>query len=132
MKQPSPDALNRSFGYVMAGGFGALAVLRYAMTGRLTWWLGGLVVAFLVCALVVPGLLSPLRVAWMKLASVLGFINQRILLTIVFALLVTPTALLMTVLGKRPIALQADPSARSYWRKRRPEEFTASRLERQF
>lgn len=132
MKHPSPDRLNRSFGYVMAGGFGALAVLRYAIAGRLTWWLGGLAIAFLACALAAPGMLSPVRVAWMKVASVLGFINQRILLTIVFVLLIMPTALLMRALRKRPIALQADPSARSYWRKRRVEEFSAARMERQF
>ncbi|MDE3035721.1 MAG: hypothetical protein KGJ14_07080, partial [Nitrospirota bacterium] len=68
---------------------------------------------------------------WMKLASVLGFVNQRALLTILFGLLITPIALLLRLLGKRPIPLRAE-GINSYWRARRADEFTASRMERQF
>lgn len=131
MRQPSPDTLNRSFGLVMAGGLAALALLRYVLAGTVVWWLIGLGGAFCAVALAAPRLLTPLRVAWMKLASVLGFINQRILLTILFGLLITPIALLLRVLGKQPIRLHME-SVGSYWRTRRAEEFTASRMERQF
>lgn len=41
-----------------------------------------------------------IHVGWMLLAKVLGYINSRILLSIVFFLILTPIALLMRLLGK--------------------------------
>ncbi|MBM4132429.1 MAG: hypothetical protein FJ245_01550 [Nitrospira sp.] len=131
MRQPSPDKLNRSFGLVMAGGLAGLALLRYVLVGTVAWWLVGLSGAFCAAGLLAPRTLTPLRAGWMKLALLLGFINQRILLTILFGLLITPTALLLRLLGKQPIQLRAE-GADSYWRMRRADEFTASRMERQF
>jgi hypothetical protein len=68
----------------------------------------------------------------MRLAAVLGFVNSRILLTVVFALLITPVAVLLRVIGKRPIQLGAIPQSESYWRARQASEFTRERMERQF
>jgi len=126
------DKLNRSFGLVMAGGLATLCVIRYLVAGAWTWLLLAVSAAFLAAALALPKSLALPRQAWMKLAAVLGFVNQRILLTVLFALLITPTAALLRVLGKQPIPLRADGKASSYWRPRRTEEFTAARMERQF
>ncbi len=131
MKQSSPDKLNRSFGLVMAGGLATLALLRFLVAGAVVWWLIGLGVAFGAAGLLAPRTLTSLRAAWMKLASVLGFVNQRVLLAILFGLLITPIALLLRQLGKQPIPLRVE-GVNSYWRARRADEFTASRMERQF
>jgi hypothetical protein len=131
VKQVHPDDLNRSFGLVMAGGLAGLALLRYLLAGTVAWWLIGVGGAFCAAALLVPRVLTPFRSAWMKLASALGFVNQRVLLTILFGLLITPIALLLRLLGKQPIPLRAE-GINSYWRARRADEFTASRMERQF
>lgn len=131
MKRPGPDSLNRVFGLVMAGGLAGLALLRYLLAGTVTWWLVGLSGVFCAAGLLAPRTLTPFRSAWMKLASVLGFVNQRILLTILFGFLITPTALLLRIFGKQPISLRVE-RVDSYWRARREEEFTASRMERQF
>ena len=40
------------------------------------------------------------HIIWMQLAKLLGFINSRILLSIIFFLILTPIALLMRLLGK--------------------------------
>lgn len=131
-KAQNTDKLNRSFGLVMAAGLIGLALLRGLMTGLWAWWLLGLGAGFLAAALGFPGVLGPLRVVWMKLAVVLGAVNQRVILTLLFAFLITPFALVLRLLGKQPIRLRPDPGASSYWRARRPEEFTAARMERQF
>ncbi len=131
MKQPSPDKLNRSFGLIMAGGMAALALLRFLVAGTIVWWVVGLGGAFCAAALVVPRMLAPLRVAWMKLASALGFVNQRILLTVVFGFMITPIALVLRLIGKQPIR-SCGEGVDSYWRARREDEFTTSRMERQF
>jgi len=123
--------LNRSFGLVMAGGLGVLAVIRFAWSGAMAWWLIGLGFGFLLAGLLVPAWLNPVRAGWMKVAEVLGVVNTRILLTVVFVGLITPMALLLRLLGKRPIDLGATDAA-SYWHKRRAEEFAAGRMERQF
>lgn len=131
MKYQYPDRLNRSFGFVMAGGLAGLALLRYVLAGTVAWWLIGLGGAFCAAALVMPRMLAPLRAAWMKLALTLGFINQRILLTVVFGLMITPIALVLRLLGKQPIR-SCTEGVDSYWRARREDEFTPSRMERQF
>jgi hypothetical protein len=46
----------------------------------------------------IPALGNMIHLGWMKLASVLGWINGRILLTIVFYLLLTPLALIARLL----------------------------------
>lgn len=41
-----------------------------------------------------------IHLLWMMLAKILGYINSRILLTIIFFVILTPIALLMRLLGK--------------------------------
>jgi hypothetical protein len=53
--------------------------------------------AFAPAALVVPNR------AWRRFAHVLGWINARILLTVFFALVLTPAGVLMRLLGRDPL-----------------------------
>lgn len=123
---------NRRFGLVMAAALLVLGAVSFAMGGRAALWLAGTAVLMALAAWAVPGLLNPLRIAWMKLAHVLGVVNSRIILTVIFAVVVTPVALLMRMLGRSPIDRGPDPARGSYWQARQPEEFTAKRMERQF
>jgi len=116
----------------MSGGLAGLAALRYFIAGSTAWWLIGPAGGFLLIGLLAPLWLNPIRVGWMKLAAVLGAVNSRILLTVVFAGLVAPLALLLRLLGKRPIQVKMCKTASTYWHQRRPEEFTPQRMERQF
>ena len=116
----------------MANGLGALALLRYIWTGGITWWLIGAGLGFLAGGLFVPTWLEPVRRAWMKRAVILGAVNSRILLTLVFVCLVTPLAMLLRLLGKQPIKTGTFKAGMTYWHQRRPEEFTPQRMERQF
>ena len=135
--QPSLSAkeihkLNRSFSWIIAGGLGALAAARYFWDGAIAWWLIWLGVAVLTMGFFLPSWLDPVRRFWMRLAAVLGAVNSRILLTVVFAGLLTPLALLLRLLGRQPIQTAMCRTAATHWHKRRPEEFTAQRMERQF
>jgi hypothetical protein len=132
MKRAAQSDENRSFGLVMAGGVGALALIRYFWAGTMSEWMIGAALAFLTAALIVPAWLGPARAGWMKLAAVLGYINSRILLTLVFAVVMIPMALLLRLLGKQPIRREAEAGTASYWHQRDPAEFAAARLERQF
>ncbi len=123
---------NRRFGLVMAAALLVLGAVSFALGGRAALWLAGTAVLMAVAAWAVPGLLNPLRVVWMKLAGVLGAVNSWIILSVIFAVVVTPVALAMRMLGRSPIARGPDPARISYWQEREPGEFTAPRMERQF
>ncbi|TAL09168.1 MAG: hypothetical protein EPO02_10920 [Nitrospirae bacterium] len=123
---------NRRFGLVMAAALCVLGALSVTLGGRAAFWLVGAAALMAVAAWAAPGLLSPLRVAWMQFARVLGTVNSWIILSIIFAVVVTPVALLMRMFGRSPIAQRPDPARASYWQGRGPEEFTANRMERQF
>ena len=123
---------NRRFGLVMAAALFVLGAISFALGGRASFWLAGAAVSLAAAAWAAPGLLNPLRVVWMKLAHVLGVVNSWIILTLIFAVVVTPVALVIRMLGRSPIDRRPDPVRASYWQARGPEEFTANRMERQF
>lgn len=64
--------------------------------------------------LVWPRALGPLYEAWKKLGHVLGWINARIILSAVFFVFVTPTGIIMRLLGHDPLRLRRRADA-SYW-----------------
>jgi hypothetical protein len=51
---------------------------------------------------------------WMKLGQVLGWINTRIILGLVFFILFAPVALLLRILGKDPLHRKLDDKASTY------------------
>ena len=57
---------------------------------------------------------APYRV-WMTFALALGWIVSRVVLALLFALVVTPIAVVARLSGKRFLDLRPDPSATSYW-----------------
>ncbi|BBL69848.1 SxtJ family membrane protein [Methylogaea oryzae] len=116
-KHPVPDkAALRQFGLVLAL---ILAVIFGAVP---LWWLGKppllpvMIAAgvLLLWALLLPKTLSPLYRLWMAIGEVLGWINTRIILGILFVALFFPVGLLMKLLGKDPMRRRLDAQAASY------------------
>ncbi len=54
---------------------------------------------------------------WMKFGDFMSSIMTRVMVFLIFALAVTPIALIMRVLGKRPLKLSFDKNLDSYWEK---------------
>ena len=75
-----------------------------------------LVVGGILCsvALIAPRALSPFYAVWMRIALILGWLNSRIILGIIYLLVVTPMALVMKLLGKDPMQRQLDREKESY------------------
>lgn len=80
--------------------------------GGLLWWRGystaGPALVVLGSVLVVLGRLAPstLRVPnryWWRFAQVLGWINARVLLTLFYALVLTPAGVIMRLVGRNPL-----------------------------
>lgn len=117
---PLTAALYRKFGLTMAGCFAlifGLVVPLILGRGLPVWpWIpAGF---FLTTAVFMPMQLRLIYLLWMKIGHILGRVNTRILLFLVFFLLFTPTALLLKLLGKDPLHRQlSDDATVSYWQK---------------
>jgi len=91
----------RQFGLLVGGVFtviGLWPVMFRSESPRL--WamiLGGLLIAL---GTVVPQSLKQVHHAWMKIGHVLGSINTRIILGIIYYILITPMGLVMRLMGK--------------------------------
>ncbi len=95
----------------------ALALL-FAVRGRHPWLrdaAGAAGVLLIAAGALVPSRLrTPYRI-WMALALALGWVVARAVLVALFALVLTPVALVARLAGKRFLELNADPSAKTYW-----------------
>jgi len=63
-------------------------------------------------------ILRPLYKLWMKFALVLGWVNTRLLLIIIFYAVLTPLAFFYRLFGKSFMKLKIDTEAASYWEQR--------------
>ena len=64
-----------------------------------------------------PSLLQGPEKLWMKFGDFMSSIMTRVMVFLIFAIAVTPIALIMRVLGKRPLKLSFDKNLDSYWEK---------------
>ena len=104
----------RQFGYLFAAVFTIIAFWPlWPLHAPNLYWLAG-AGAWLAAALAVPQWLAPLRKAWMAFGHVLGWINARIILGIVFFLVVLPIGLVMRLFGKDLLHVHTPKSA-NYW-----------------
>lgn len=69
---------------------------------------------FIGLGLIVPITLKPVFIVWMKFAHVIGWINTRLLLSIVFYLIVMPIGLIMRLFGTDPMHRKFDEKVTSY------------------
>ena len=67
---------------------------------------GGVGAVLLVLGLVYPPLLKYPSAAWWRFSRALGYVNARVLLSIIFFLILTPLGLLWRLTGKDPLARQ--------------------------
>jgi hypothetical protein len=123
----------RKFGLTMAV---ALAVIGGFVMWRQKSYYRVLFVAsalFLLPGLLLPALLKPFQKVWMTLALLIGWVMTHLILTILFYLVLTPTALIMRVLGKDILNLRFEKdSAKSYWIPRPTDGRQKSDYEKQF
>lgn len=67
----------------------------------------------------------------MKFAHVLGWINTRIILSIVYFFIFTPLALIFRLMGKDPLGRPFE-AVDSYWAKKEAKTFKPDDYRRQF
>lgn len=86
-----------------------------------------------VSGLAFPSVLSPVRRAWIVLGAGLAWLNTRVLLTVVFYAIATPTSLLLRLAGRDPMNRRwREPGTNTYWIRRRAKPFEHDDMRRQF
>jgi Saxitoxin biosynthesis operon protein SxtJ len=133
--EPSKIGSDRAFGCVVGAGFAAIGTIKTIIAAEFTpisLLLIGIGALLVLLGVVAPGLLSVLNRVWLKLGAILAMVVNPIVLMILFVAVVTPTALVMRLAGKRPLRLTRDPNAVSYWIKREPLRGEASSMRQQF
>ena len=121
-----------SFALIVSGALLAIAAYQ-RWRGAEPWVVITLVSIAAVLSLlsaIAPSLLRPVYRGWMRLGEVLGWINTRIILTLVFFLVVTPIGLLMRLFGRSPM----EPARRgdSYWTDVDTHSYGDRHVEKQF
>ena len=91
----------RQFGLLVGAVFTVIGLWPLVFRGEsLRLWavgIGGLLIAF---GGILPQLLAPIHKGWMWVGHILGWVNTRILLGIVFYALLTPMGLVFRLMGK--------------------------------
>ena len=102
-QQPSTKDL-RQFGLLIGGVFAVIGlwpiVFRSESPRLWAMILGGLLIIW---GVIVPQSLKQVHKGWMKVGHVLGTINTKIILGIIYYLLITPMGLVMRLMGKDPM-----------------------------
>ena len=111
---------DRSFGVVFAIVFVVIAAWPLMAGNGVRTWAVVVAVAFALVAVALPSLLAVPNRLWMKFGLLLGKIVSPIALGILFFGVISPTGVLIRLIGKDPLRLKRDADAPSYWIAREP------------
>lgn len=122
----------KKFGLTMGLAFLVLGLIFFLQKKQVWLGLWPISFVFLMASLVIPVWLRPVYSFWMKFASILGWVNTRILLSLFFYFVLTPVGLIMKLFGKNPLDRCLQKERASYWFKRESTDFNPASYERQF
>jgi hypothetical protein len=122
----------RKFGITMGIFFGVIAGFLFWRGKVSAEYIGIIAGLFLLGGLLLPVVLKPVYIGWMTLATLIGFIMSRLILTLLFTLVFTPVGLVMRILGKDTLSEKIEPECNSYWIKREPDSFDPKTIENQY
>mgnify|MGYP000894953608 CR=1 FL=1 len=108
---------NKSFGLVFFVFFLIITIYLFKKSGDIQEWSLIISIIFLILSLLNSKILSPLNKIWFKFGIILGNIVSPIIMGIIFFLIVTPTSIVMRILGKNLLNLKRN-NEDSYWIKR--------------
>jgi hypothetical protein len=131
--QPKVTAAEaRKTAFVVAGVMFAIAAwnfYRERMTVVLI--LGGIGGALMLVGLLLPAVARRFHIIWMRVAFALGWVNSRILLSLMFYFVFTPYGIISRLAGRDPLNRRA-AKGESYWLPRKRTRQTKEGFERLF
>ena len=131
-KQDIQIGSNKSFGIVFAVVFFVIALWPLMDEGNFrVWALVTGIILFLI-SFIYPSIYKPFNYIWFKFGLLLGKIATPIVMGFLYFFTITPTALIMRTLKKRPLDLEFDDSLDSYWKYRDPPGPSSESMKNQF
>jgi hypothetical protein len=120
--------------------FGTIALIVFGVMLAIGLWRGkpfislffGILAFLGLLFLLMPGPLRPVYRAWLKGAHQMGVLTTKMILILAYYLVITPTALLKRLFGGRPIPLEFDRGASSYWVPRSEHAQPRERFEKRY
>jgi len=122
----------RRFGFIVALGLSVVASIswyRGHTSAPLVLWSAAAVL--LLVGLVYPPALGPVERTWLKFGNLLGWINTRIILTLLFVLVVTPIGAVAR-LFRDPLDRRFNDDKTTYWLPKKSAPARSELYERQF
>ena len=119
---------NRSFGIVFFIVFLIISLWPLLNNDQIRYWALFVSILFLLLGIINSKVLTPLNKIWFKFGILLGKIVSPLVLAIIFFLVVTPTGLIMRMLGKDLLNLKKNKN-KTYWIKK---ENNLSNMKNQF
>ena len=108
---------NKSFGIVFFLFFLIVSLFPLFKNENIRVWSLIIAIIFLILGLLNSKFLTPLNKIWFKFGILLGSFVSPIVMSIVFFAIVTPTSIIMRVLGKNLLNLKKG-NKKTYWVKR--------------
>ena len=105
---------NKSLGIVFFLFFSIVSVFPLFKDGNIRIWSLIIAIIFLILGLLNSKFLTPLNKIWFKFGILLGNFVSPIVMSIVFFVIVTPTSIIMRVLGKNLLNLKKG-NKKTYW-----------------
>ena len=105
---------NRSFGIVFFVVFLLIALYPITYSGDIRIWSLIISLIFLILGFLRSKILTPLNKLWFKFGLFLGKIVSPLIMGVIFFFVVTPTSLIMRMLGKDVLNLKKN-NDKSYW-----------------
>ena len=124
----------RSFGIVFAVVFaivGLFPLLHGSEGSGIRAWALIVAAGFLLVAMLRPGLLRPLNMAWHRFGLLLNRVMNPIVMGVLFFAVLAPVGMLRRLFGKNSFPRKPDPEAASYWERPEAGE-TPSSMSNQF
>ena len=115
---------NRSFGLVFFVVFLIVALWPLKHDEDIRLWSLGLSIIFFILGIFNSKLLTPLNKLWFKFGIFLGVIVSPMVMGIVYFAVVTPTGVLMRLLGKDLLRTSKIKNTSTYWIKRDKQKNT--------
>jgi len=92
---------------------------------------GGVGVALILTGLALPALARRFHVFWMKVAAALGYVNSRVLLTLMYYGVFAPYGLVSHLAGRDPLRRRG-AKRETYWTERKTTRQSKEQFERLF
>lgn len=130
--KPAVRGSERGFGIAFTAVFSIIGLLPLAFGEHPRWWALGAAGVLLGVTTLRPVILVPLNRVWFRVSLAVSCVTTPVIIGILFYGVVTPTGLIMRLLGKDPLRRRCDRNADSYWIRREPPGPTPESMRNQF